>query len=65
MAQTNSPPSKLKRKTVYFLKLQRVALVKEDIDKLVGAKGCQFNAFRHCYLAATVGLLAEPVARLR
>ena len=35
--QTTSPPGKLRRKTVYFLKLARVPLVKEDLDKLVGA----------------------------
>jgi hypothetical protein len=37
--QTTSPPGKLRRKTVYFLKLARVPLVKEDLDKLVGADG--------------------------
>lgn len=34
--QATAPPPKLKRKMVYFLKLARVALVKEDIRKLVG-----------------------------
>jgi hypothetical protein len=35
--QTTSSPGKLRRKTVYFLKLARAPLVKEDLDKLVGA----------------------------
>ncbi len=38
-SQATAPPPKLKRKMVYFLKLARVALVKEDVSKLVGAAG--------------------------
>lgn len=37
--QATAPPPKLKRKMVYFLKLARVALVKEDVRKLVGTAG--------------------------
>jgi len=37
LLQTNSLPTKLKRKTVFFLKLACVPLIKEDIQRLVGA----------------------------
>ena len=35
-SQANKPPSKLKKKTVYFIKLSRASLAKDELDKLVG-----------------------------
>lgn len=56
LPQTNSLPPKLKRKTVYFLKLARVPLVKEDFDKQVSIWVRTARVLWHSKPAAVLGM---------